>query len=46
MFFCCEPLQRGLNGQGATCLVNEDDACTSIALTLDDKPIDFGRQTQ
>ena len=44
--FYCVRLQRGMNGQGATCLANEDDTWTSIALTLDAKPIDFGHQTQ
>lgn len=46
VFFCCVRLQQGLNGQESTCLNKEDDACVSIALTLDAKPIDFGRQTQ
>ena len=43
MFFYCVCLQWGMNGQGATCLVNEDDTWTSIALTLDAKLIDIGR---
>lgn len=46
MFFYCVRLQRGLNGQVSTCLNKEDDVCISIALTLDAKLIDFGRQTQ
>ncbi len=46
MFFYCVRLQWGMNGQESTCLNKEDDVCISIALTLDAKLIDFGRQTQ
>lgn len=46
MFFYCVRLQWEMNGQESTCLNKEDDVCISIALTLDAKLIDFGRQTQ